>query len=132
MGILSEVYLQALDHLDQDHLNEIVLPENVQDSLTYPDPAKYPFKVNGTFNEAFFKAWYENICKIYNQNKSNLNISSMKKILNSVLEKLKNIQKENKDKKDGDCISQEQKDDLVVIIEPLLEFLSDQKLSDQG
>jgi hypothetical protein len=63
MGILAEVYLQALEHPGQ-----IVWLQNVQNSLTYPNPEKYPpFNEDGTPNKVFFEVWYENIYVVYNR-----------------------------------------------------------------
>ena len=63
MGPLAEAYLQALEHPDQ-----IVWPQNVQNSLTFPDPVEYPLlNEDGTLNEAFFEVWYENIYAVYNK-----------------------------------------------------------------
>jgi hypothetical protein len=63
IGPLAEAYLQALEHPEQ-----IVLPQNVRNSLTFPDPREYPsFNEDGTPNKAFFKAWYENIYITYDR-----------------------------------------------------------------
>jgi hypothetical protein len=63
MGLLAEAYLQALEHPDQ-----IVWPQNVQNSLTFPDPVKCPLlNEDGTPNKAFFEVWYENIYIVYNR-----------------------------------------------------------------